>query len=195
MAPRAPADRSAREDGDVERRVVGPRPEHAVIEVEPVHLRADDVPVHLLRDRPARRDRWRPGGAGSRQLALLRGHRRRGVVGHAVHQLRLLERAPVREERHEIRVPGAHARGGAGERAVGEKRGGRKQAGDDEGGRARGSLHQERDLAARLPCPLPPLGGRGNRRHSTAFGHRRGLAAPYRLPAPVAEPILWRQAP
>ena len=43
----------ARKHRDVERRIVRPGPEHAVIEVQAVHLGADDVVVHLLGDRPA----------------------------------------------------------------------------------------------------------------------------------------------
>ena len=74
-APPAPADRSRREHRDVERRIVRPGPQHAMIEVEPVHLGADDVVVDLLRNRPAARiDRGQPRVAG--ELALLRRHRR-----------------------------------------------------------------------------------------------------------------------
>ncbi len=42
------------EHRDVERGVVGPGPQDAVVEVEPVHLRAEYVVIDLLRDRPGR---------------------------------------------------------------------------------------------------------------------------------------------
>ena len=93
------------EDGDVERRVVRPRPEHAVIEVEAVHLGADDVPVDLLRDRPAARIDGGEAALVGRQRALLRGHRARrcsrarrqpaSAVWNARHSV---------EQRHQIRV-------------------------------------------------------------------------------------------
>ena len=94
------------EDRDVERGVVGPRPQHAVIEVEAVHLRADDVVVDLLRDRPGRGlDGGEPIPIGA-ELAVLGGHRGRPVIRDAVDQDRRLEAAPVREEPEKIGVGG-----------------------------------------------------------------------------------------
>jgi hypothetical protein len=94
------------EDRDVERGVVGPRPQHAVIEVEAVHLRADDVVVDLLRDRPGRGlDGGEPIPIGA-EVLVLGGHRGRPVVRDAVDQDRRLEAAPVREEPEEIGVGG-----------------------------------------------------------------------------------------
>src|SRR5262249_26382972 len=86
----------------VERGVVGPRLEHPVIELEPVHLGANHVPVHLfIHGPPARVDGVESTTIGG-QLALLGSHGGRRVLRHAVHPRRLLERAPVIEQRHEI---------------------------------------------------------------------------------------------
>src|SRR5262249_40893442 len=97
-----------RKHGDVEGRIVRPRPQHAVIEVEPVHLRADDVVVDLLRDRPARRIHGSEPSAVRGKLALLTGHRGRPVVRNAIDEDRWLEPAPVLEELEEIVIGGRH---------------------------------------------------------------------------------------
>ena len=103
-------------DRDVERRVVRPRLQHAMIEVEPVHLRADDVVVDLLRNRPgARIDRGQPIHVAG-EITTLRRHRRCRVVRHAVHALRLLECSPVSEEREHVLVARAPRGSGRGRR-------------------------------------------------------------------------------
>ena len=77
------------EDRDVERRVVGPRPQDTVIEVEAVHLGTHDVPVHLLAERASRSGRCAARRlAYGGEFALLRRHGRLGVVGHAVDEQR-----------------------------------------------------------------------------------------------------------
>ena len=84
---------------DVERGIVRPGPQHAVVEVQPVHLGTDDVPVDLLRDRPAGPiDRGQTSLEGGERF-VLRGHCRSGVVRHSVNDARLLEFAPFLEQR------------------------------------------------------------------------------------------------
>jgi hypothetical protein len=95
------------ERGDVEGGIVDPRLQDAVIEIEPVHLGADDVVVHLLGDRPRRWiDRAQPLDE-SCQLFLLGGHRRRRVVGNTVDSRGLLKHPPLGEERRQIAIAGA----------------------------------------------------------------------------------------
>ena len=99
------------EDGGVVGRIPRPGPTDAMIEVESVHLGPHDVPVDLLLDAPAGGFEGRQRLHPPRQRDVLRGHRRGGVVGHAVQHGRLLEVAPRREERDELGVGGA-GRGG-----------------------------------------------------------------------------------
>ena len=73
-----------------------------MIEVEAVHLGADHLPVDLALDRPSGRIDGGQTALIRRKLALLRGHRLRRVVRHAVDELRLLRCAPVGEERRQI---------------------------------------------------------------------------------------------
>ena len=93
-----------REDLQVEARIARPRPPHPVVEVEPVHLGAQQVPVDLLGNRPALGcERIQPG-APRRQLGLLARHGRGGVVRNPVAELRPLESPPPLEQGDEVRV-------------------------------------------------------------------------------------------
>ena len=83
-----------------------------MVEVEAVHLGAHDVVVHLRGRRPAGRVEGGEAALVGGELAVLRGHRARRVVGHAVHELRLLERAPRGEERDQVVVALRRRRGG-----------------------------------------------------------------------------------
>ena len=103
-----------------------------MVEVEAVHLRADDVVVHLLRDGPGLRVDRGQAALVAGQLAALRGHGGGPVIRHAVHELRPLERPPFAEQRDEVVVSSAHVRRGA-----------REQAGDEDRGSARGQGHRE----------------------------------------------------
>ena len=85
------------EHGDVEGRVVLPRLEHAMIELEPVHFGADDMIVDLRRDRPSGRIDRLEAPLIRRELRLLRGHRGGAIVVHTGHALRWLKCAPVLE--------------------------------------------------------------------------------------------------
>ena len=99
------------EHRDVEGGDVRPRLQDAVVEVEPGELRAHDLVVDLLRDGPrARIDRGQTLLPGL-ELLLLRGHRGGAVVRHSVHELRLLERAPVSKEGDEVLVSAGRRRG------------------------------------------------------------------------------------
>ena len=81
-----------------------------MVEVEAVHLRTHDVPVDLMSNRPPARIDGRETPLIGRQLALLRGHCRGGVIGNAVRQVRLLKGAPVGEQRNQILVAAAARR-------------------------------------------------------------------------------------
>lgn len=75
-----------------------------MVEIEAVHLGADQVKVHLLGDRPGLGvDRAEPRLELRQALPLLL-HGRGGVVGDAVGDLRLLECAPLPEKRNQIVV-------------------------------------------------------------------------------------------
>jgi len=88
----------------VERRVVCPGTQDAVIEIEPVHLGPNDVVVHLgVRRPPGGVERCEPLAVG-RELAVLRGHGGGRVVGHAVHRFRLLKGTPRCEQRDQVVV-------------------------------------------------------------------------------------------
>ena len=89
---------------DVEGRIPFPGAQDPVIEIEAVHLGAHCVVVRLLRDGPVSRvDRGEPLLVSSKR-PLLRRHRRGRVVRDAVDELRLLELAPVGEQRDQISV-------------------------------------------------------------------------------------------
>ena len=122
-----------------------------MIEVQAVHLGADDVVVHLLGDWPCA---WIDGGEAcliTRESFLLRGHRARGVVGDAVLQRGPLKRAPLGEEREQILVAcacrssavggGASCIGGLGRAATSGGQRQRQEDGDAERARKAGSRH------------------------------------------------------
>jgi hypothetical protein len=71
-----------------------------MIEVEPVHLGAHDVIIYLCGRRPTGSIQCSEAPLVRGELAMLRRHRARRVVGHAVDELRLLERAPGGEQAH-----------------------------------------------------------------------------------------------
>ena len=91
-------------DRDVKRGIALPGAEHPVVEGEPVHLRAHEVPVDLLGHRPARRVEFPEPRLPRGQLAPLRIHRGGAVVRHAVDEPRPLECAPLGEEGDELRM-------------------------------------------------------------------------------------------
>jgi hypothetical protein len=91
--------------------------EDPVIEVEPVHLRAKQVVVDLLGQGPARGIDLREPYPEPVEPAVLRGHRRPAVVRDAVRDRRLLEGAPVGEQRDQVLVAGRLLRDGSGGRA------------------------------------------------------------------------------
>jgi hypothetical protein len=95
------------EDADVEGRIVRPRTNDAMVEIQSVHLGPQDLPVHVLVHGPAVGLDCGEAPLIRGKLALLGGHRGCRVIGHAVHELRMLEGAPVREQRDEIGVRGA----------------------------------------------------------------------------------------
>ena len=75
-----------------------------MIEVEPVHLGAQEVVVHLSCHGPCCRVDRRKLLPVFREGVVLRRHRRLPVVGHAVDDPRLLERAPIGEEGDQVVV-------------------------------------------------------------------------------------------
>jgi hypothetical protein len=116
-----------RPDLGVERRIALPRLEDAQVEVEAVHLGAQQVIVDLLRDRPRLRlDRLQPGLI-SLQLRVLAGKRRRRVVRRALAQRGPLELAPLGEQRGQILIAALRGCGtcgwAAGDRSHGEDSG------------------------------------------------------------------------
>jgi hypothetical protein len=99
-----------REHDRVEARVARPGPQHALVEVEPVHLGAHDPVVDLLRDRPAGDvDRSQPR-LERRQRAPLLFHGGGRVIRHPVPERGPLELAPFLEQRHEVVVTARGAR-------------------------------------------------------------------------------------
>ena len=93
-----------REDADVEPGIARPRTAHPVVEVEPVHFGAHQVPVDLFGDRPALGgERIQPGPPGGK-LRLLPRHRLGGVVRNAVPELGPLEGPPLIEEGGQVLV-------------------------------------------------------------------------------------------
>ena len=91
-------------DRDVKRGIARPGTEHPVVEIEPVHLRAHEVPVDPLGHRPGRRVDLPEPRLPRGQLAPLRVHRGGAVVRHAVDEPRPLECAPLGEEGDELRM-------------------------------------------------------------------------------------------
>ena len=94
------------EDSHIKSGVVCPRSEHAMVEIEPVHLGPHDMPINLLVDGPA-------AGINSGEAALIRsefsmlsGHRRRGIIRNAVNEFRPLKRSPFSKEFRQIRKRG-----------------------------------------------------------------------------------------
>ena len=133
-----------REDDHIERRVARPRTPDAVVEVQPVHLGAREVPVHLFVHRPVVRRHRVEAGAETGEFAVLTLHRRRGVVRDAVHEGRPLERAPLLEERDQVVVRPAGVGRPGGRTAGGEQR--RERAGGEER-RERAGGQQRRERA------------------------------------------------
>ena len=98
------------EHDHVEGGIARPGTAHAVVEVEPVHLRPHQMPVDLFRDRPALGGEGVQAQPPLREFGVLARHRRGGVVRDAVDELGHLEGAPLLEELDQIRVR-AGARG------------------------------------------------------------------------------------
>ena len=162
------------EHGDVERRIVRPRLEHAMVKVEPAHLGAHQLVIDLLGDRPSIRVDRREPSLVVDELLGLRRHRARRVVRHPVDHLRLLEGAPLGEQCGEILVPGAarHVRRGSVSR--------RGAASDDEQ-RGQGEGHRAAS------------GNRAGHRHTSAMGGRTagGVAAALSIsPGRLAPPTI-----
>src|SRR5262245_26140061 len=91
-------------DHAVERGITGPGPEHPMIELQPVHLGPDELPIDALWNRPALRI---DGGQALLKLcegAALFLHRRGAVVWNPVRHLRLLDVAPLAEQGDEVLV-------------------------------------------------------------------------------------------
>ena len=96
-------------DRDVERRVVRPRLEHAVIEIEAVHLGTDDGGIDLLVDRPCvGRNRIQPC-LPTWKFRSLTLHRCGAVVGDSVLHGGCLKGTPFLEEAHQAGVSGGVA--------------------------------------------------------------------------------------
>ena len=93
-----------------------------MVEVEPVHLGADQVVVDLLGDRPLRDVDCLESALVVLQALPLGFHRLGRVVGHAVHDGRFLEDAELLEELQQVVVGtgrgffGGWRRRGAGDR-------------------------------------------------------------------------------
>ena len=91
-------------DHHVEGRVAGPRAAYPVIEVEPIHLGANEVPVDLPGNRPilvVQRVEARPH---RRQHGVLECHGAFRIIRNSIHEGWGLELAPLAEELHEILV-------------------------------------------------------------------------------------------
>ncbi len=69
---------------DVERRIPRPGPSYAVVEVEPVHLGADQMPVDLLLDAPVGRVHLAKPVLPALELVMLPRHGVSGVVWNTV---------------------------------------------------------------------------------------------------------------
>ena len=93
-----------REDRHVEAGVPRPGAAHAVIEVESVHLGADQVPVDPFRHGPILRGSAAQPRLPLREFLLLPRHGRRRVVRHAIHEPGALECPPFVEQIHEVGV-------------------------------------------------------------------------------------------
>src|SRR5262245_39754831 len=90
-----------------------------MIELEAVHLGANDLIVHLLWDWPSRWIDHREARSVTSQVFVLRRHRRRRIVRDTIDNLRTLKRTPIGEQRHEVFVSRAA-------RTRGARRGGRR---------------------------------------------------------------------
>ena len=82
-----------------------------MIEIEAVHLGLHETPVDLLRDVPAARVDSGQSPLPRGKLAVLCRHRCGRVIGHAVYQPRLLERAPLDEQLDQVVVASGHRHG------------------------------------------------------------------------------------
>ena len=160
-----------REDDHIERRVARPGAADAVVEVQPVHLGARQVPVHLLVHRPVVRRHRVEAGAEVGEFPVLTLHRRRGVVGDAVHEDRPLERAPLLEERGQVVVRPAGIRGPGGRTGSGEQRrkSARRRAGGGAKFRAGTVRHRSEPPSSRGSYAPPPARAAKppNRRYSS----------------------------
>jgi hypothetical protein len=144
-----------RVDRHVERRIPCPRLSHPVVEVEPVHLGADQVPVDLLLHRP-------PGGAQSvqpvhprRERGVLGSHGLGRVVRNTVRERRSFELAPLLEQLNELLVsPALRGRGIA---ATGQDRGQAECNGQ-------GDRAWPIETRVHGPSPVWGVGGRGEPR-------------------------------
>ena len=101
------------EHDHVEGRIARPGTAHAVVEVEPVHLRAHQVPVDLFGDGPTLGGQGVQAQLPLRELGLLPGHGGGGVVRDAIHEFGHLEGPPLLEELHQVGV-GSRAGGDGG---------------------------------------------------------------------------------
>ncbi len=87
-----------RHDADVEGRISRPWLQDAMVEIQPVHLCAQDMEIDLLCDGPRARIESGETSPIAGKLGLLRGHRGGRVVGNSVDQLGFLEGAPFGKE-------------------------------------------------------------------------------------------------
>ncbi len=79
--------------------VVRPGPAHAKIEIQAVHLRAHEMPVDPLLERPRLNVHCIETGAQLGKTGLLRGHGLGRVLRNPVDEGRRFERPPVLEQR------------------------------------------------------------------------------------------------
>src|SRR5262249_25329694 len=93
-------------NGDIEAGIVCPRSERAVVEIESVHLRPDDVPVNLLVDGPIARGDVGETALERRKPSMLSGHCAGGIIRNAVDETRPLKRSPFGKEFRQIRKGG-----------------------------------------------------------------------------------------
>jgi hypothetical protein len=94
------------EDGHIEAGIVCPRSEHAVVEIESVHLCPNDVPVDLLPDGPTAGADVGEAALECRKFSMLNGHRTSGIIRNAVAEIGPLKRSPFGKEFRQIRKRG-----------------------------------------------------------------------------------------
>ena len=113
------------DDGGVEGRIAGPRPQHAQVEIETVHLGGDELAIDLLADAPGPVVERRQPGLEVFQRCGFGRHRRRAVIGRTVLDHRRGELPPLRRQRHQVLSaatgrPARHCRQTEGERQQAE---------------------------------------------------------------------------